>query len=208
MFLSFSSALLFFKLCIALYCPHLLNAILTWFPFISSHISLFFHSHFFHSTVCIKRRVIHHKVKAECSPRCTPVCRLLVCQPHRAWINHPVLRHWNYQGGSDRDRRERERDTRTDKVTGKEKGWRWDWEALGGLNKHFLQNAKQILCNIQCPPCDSQCDLNCRRHHECTDETTFWLDFSVTSVLLSFFFADALVCSSNWPHKHNLWVWA
>lgn len=105
--LSSPQSFFFFFFWFALCCPLFVIAILTWpFPF-SSHLSLFF-THTV-STVCIKRPVIHHRVRAECSPCCTPVCRLLVCQPSRAGINHPILRHWNHQGGSDRDRRERER---------------------------------------------------------------------------------------------------
>ena len=80
--------------------------ILTWIHPFSYHLS-FFSTHTV-CTVCIKRPVIHHRVRAECSPCCTPVFRLLYCQPSRAKINHPNLRHY-HQRGPDRDRRERER---------------------------------------------------------------------------------------------------
>lgn len=41
------------------------------------------------STVCIKRPVIHHWVRAECSSCYPSVCRLLVCQPSRIWNQSP-----------------------------------------------------------------------------------------------------------------------
>lgn len=41
------------------------------------------------STVCIKRPVIHHRVRAECSSCYPSVCRLLVCQPSRTWNQSP-----------------------------------------------------------------------------------------------------------------------
>lgn len=82
----------FFLLSHALHCPLFIIAIVAWLLPFSDHLSLFFPTQTV-STVCIKRPVIHHRVRAECSPCCTPVCRLLVCQQSRARINHPNLRH-------------------------------------------------------------------------------------------------------------------
>ena len=74
----------FFFCCTTIYCPFVLMTIFNLassllipsfsFPFSANIVS----------AVCIKRPVIHHRVRAECSPCCTPVCRLLVCQPSRS----------------------------------------------------------------------------------------------------------------------------
>lgn len=65
--------------------PHFLFPLLTWHPLIPS----FFPPPLTVSTVCIKRPVIHHRVRAECSSCYPSVCRLLVCQPSRIWNQSP-----------------------------------------------------------------------------------------------------------------------